>query len=159
MGSQAQRIGAELRAAVSHAIKMLALEIDRQLRLVTPVETGHARRNWIASVGSPNTTIATDDSARTAGIQAVLAYELSQGTLWVANSVPYIRALNYGHSQQQPAGFVERAIDMALSTVRQKLAAAKSPVDFAGLHSEFRSAVGGEAAGNVASAYSPLGGD
>jgi hypothetical protein len=156
MGVHSARIGAELRAYVTRAIKMLALEIDRQLRLATPVDTGHARRNWISSVGEPNSSVATDDSAHAAGIQAVLAYELSGGSLWIGNAVPYIRRLNYGHSQQAPAGFVERAVDQALTIVRGKLSAAGSPVDFSGFQSDFRSQVGGDAAGNLAEAYSPL---
>jgi hypothetical protein len=156
MGSQAQRIGAELRQAVSSVIRMLALEIDAELRKATPVDTGHARRNWIASVGQPNTQEAKDDAARAEGIQAVLSYDLASGALWVSNVVPYIRSLNYGHSKQAPAGFVERAVDIAMQRVQQKVAS--KGIDISKLRSEFQSAVGGEMAGNVASAYSPLSG-
>ncbi len=147
MASQASRIGDSLRKHVATAAKSLALEIDRQLRLATPVDTGHARRNWIPSVGEPNATIAGDEGAHSQGISAVLSYELGKGALWVANVVPYIRRLNYGHSQQAPAGFVERAIDIALQTVKAT-----------DMHAQFRSEMGGDAAGNLASAFSPFGG-
>lgn len=157
MGAQSARIGAELRTAVTQVVRMLALEIDAELRKATPIDTGHARRNWIASVGSPNTQEAKDDSARAQGIQAILSYELASGSLWVSNSVRYIRALNYGHSQQAPAGFVERAVDLAMQRVQQKVSS--KGIDISSLRSEFQSAVGGEMAGNVASAYSPFGGD
>ena len=134
MSSQAQRIGDSLRSAVAQAIRMLALELDAELRRATPVDTGHARRNWVPSIGQPNTTEAKDGSARAAGIQAVLAYELANGALWVANVVPYIRSLNYGSSQQQPAGFVERAIAVAIQKVEAKLA---GKVDISGIRDAF----------------------
>jgi hypothetical protein len=155
MGQQSARIGDSLRSAVSGVVKMLALEIDRELRRATPIDTGNARRNWISSVGQPNTEEAKDDSARAAGLQAVLAYELASGALWVANVVPYILRLNYGSSQQAPAGFVERAVDLAMQKVQGKVA---GKIDISSLHSEFRAAVGGEMAGNIAEAYSPHGG-
>lgn len=155
-GSQAQRIGDELRSAVAQAIRMLALEIDAELRRATPVDTGHARRNWISSVGQPNTEEADTDAARAAGIQAVLAYELASGALWVANVVPYIRSLNYGSSQQAPAGFVEVAVDTAMAKVQAKLA---GRIDISGLRRSWQQDISGMAAENVASAYSPFGGD
>lgn len=156
MGSQAQRIGDEMRRAATNVVRMLALEIDAELRKATPIDTGHARRNWISSVGQPNTQVANDESAHAAGIQAVLSYQLASGALWVANAVPYIRALNYGHSKQAPAGFIERAVDLAMQKVQRKVQG--KGIDVSRLRSEFQSAVGGEMAGNVASAYSPFGG-
>lgn len=119
-GSQAARIAAALRKRVTNVTRMLALEIDKQLRLATPVDTGHARRNWIPSVGEPNAAEATNESAHAAGVAEVLAYQLSQGAVWVANVVPYIRSLNWGHSKQKPAGFVDRAIALALQAVADK---------------------------------------
>lgn len=133
MASAAQ-IGDNLRAAVAHAVRMLALEIDAELRRATPVDTGHARRNWVPSVGQPNAQEAKDDSARAQGIADVMAYQLASGALWVANVVPYIRSLNYGHSRQQPAGFVERAIAVALQKVEAKLA---GKIDISGMRDAF----------------------
>lgn len=120
MASQASRIGDALRKRARDVTRMLALEIDKELRRGTPVDTGHARRNWIPSVGEPNTTEAADESARAQGLAALMAYELDKGAVWVANVVSYIRQLNYGHSTQSPAGFVERAIALALQAVSAK---------------------------------------
>jgi hypothetical protein len=145
---------------------MLVLEIDKELRRSTPVDTGHARRNWIPSVGQRGAPGAISDTKREAGMQQILAYTLSQGALWVSNVVPYIERLNYGHSGQAPAGFVEMSVDRALATVRAKLAKRGSFIDLAPLQAEIRERLaeisdnqGGQAAGNVASAYSPFGGD
>lgn len=150
----ASAVGANLRKAVTQAFRMLALEIDSELRRRTPVDTGHARRNWIPSVGQPNTTEAASEAEHAAGVAEVVGYELAAGPLWVANVVPYLRALNYGHSRQQPAGWVELAVDVAMQKVQTKL---RGRVDVTSLRSEFHSSVGGEAAGNLAAAYSPFG--
>lgn len=152
----AAQVGANLRKAVTQAFRMLALEIDSELRRRTPVDTGHARRNWIPSVGQPNTEEAASDAEHAAGVAEVIGYELAAGPLWVANVVGYIRALNYGHSTQQPAGWVELAVDVAMQKVQTKL---RGRVDITALRSEFHSSTGGEAAQNLAAAYSPFGDD
>lgn len=162
MGAQAAAIGERIRKQITDACKMLTLEIVKELKQQppagTPVDTGHARRNWIPSVGAPNTVQATSAAPAHAGTQAVLAYQLSQGTLWVANVVPYIRRLNYGHSEQSPTGFVEAAVDRALTTTRQRLAKRGSSVTLDDFQAEFRSELGGDIAENLADAYSPFGG-
>lgn len=159
MGRQADAIGAALRKQIEQACKMLVLEIDRELRRTTPVDTGHARRNWIPSVSTPANVQDDSGAAHAQGVAQVMAFTLAQGTLWVSNVVPYIQRLNYGHSQQAPAGFVETAVDAALTTTRGKLAARGSSVDLGGFQADYRGALGGQAAGNLAGAYNPLGGD
>lgn len=156
MGKQAAAIGERLRKEVATAMKALALEIDKELRRNTPVDTGHARRNWVPSVVQPFAGVAADNTAHAIGVSEVLAYVLSTDPLWVANNVPYIRALNYGHSKQKPAGFVELAVDVAMQRVQAKFA---GRIDLTEARSRFRSAVGGEGAENLASAYSPFGDD
>lgn len=154
MGAQSARIGDAMRKRVSTAAKALALAIVAELKKNpsqggTPVQTGHARANWVPSVGAPFAGEVQGSSD--AGMADVLAYTLDQGPLWVANNVPYIRALNYGHSKQAPAMFVEAAIMRAMAKVEAKFGAA-------GMSAEYEGALGGVAAGNLASAYSPFGG-
>lgn len=145
-----------MRKEVERQIKALELDIDAELRRQTPVDTGHARRNWIPSVAVPHAGEVTSDEAHAQGVAAVLAYTLAQGPLWVANSVAYINALNYGHSKQRPAGWIELAVDLALQKAQAR---AGAKVDVSAVRSAFQSAVGGQGAENVASAYSPFGGD
>lgn len=155
MGKQADAIGVNLRKEIALAASALTLEIDSELRKVTPVDTGHARRNWVPSVGQPYTGT-NGEAAHDAGVAAVLRHDGSV-PLWVSNNVPYITRLNYGHSKQQPAGFVERAVALALQTIEQKFAAKN--IDVSDLTGRARSEMGAAAAGNMASAYSPFGGD
>lgn len=157
MPSQAAAIGERLRREVANVCKMIALEIDKELRRTTPVDTGHARRNWVPSVGEPVRIEAKDDQAHADGVAAVLSYQLADGALWIANNVPYIRRLNYGHSSQAPVGFVEAAIDRALAKVAGKIKS--TAIDVTAMRASFQSEVGGSAAENLASAYDPFGGD
>lgn len=116
----AAEIGEALRKALARELKAIALDIDAELRRYTPVDTGHARRNWVPSVGQPFEGESADDATRAAGISEVLGYKLEDGQLWLANNTPYINVLNYGHSKQQPAGFIERAIAVALQKAEKR---------------------------------------
>lgn len=101
MGAQSKRIADRLRAELANVVKALVLEIDANLREATPVDTGHARANWVPSIGTPHTG---EDSgaAHEAGIARILGYVLEDGPVFESNHVPYINALNYGHSKQAP---------------------------------------------------------
>ena len=48
--NQSKAIGAQLRTAAADIVKATILEIDANLREVTPVATGHARANWVPSI-------------------------------------------------------------------------------------------------------------
>ncbi len=157
MTRQSDAIGAALRKQTANAVKALILEIDKLLRTRgsgTPVDTGHARANWVPSVGTAHAMViaGTGSGAHDAGVSAVLAYKLGDGACWLSNAVPYIASLNDGHSAQAPSGFVEAAIDQALAKVRAKFGDARIVIDTVENY-------GANIAGNLASAYNPLGGD
>lgn len=154
MGAQSAAIGANLRVATAQVAIDFVLTLDAKLRRATPVDTGHARRNWISSVSQPHGAEVDDDAAHAAGIAEVLRYTLSLGPIWLANNAPYVRRLNYGWSKQAPAGFIERAIDETIQEVGQRWAS--KGVDVSEMRASFRGAVGGVGAANLAAAYSPL---
>ena len=92
----------------------------------TPVDTGWARANWFANVGVPTTETAGDPEdvaaataqQQQAGLGSVLAYKLVAGPVFISNNVPYILRLNEGSSKQAPAGFVQKAIQLAVTQLR-----------------------------------------
>lgn len=149
MSAFVDRIAKKLNAEIERVCKMAVLEIDKELRRSTPVDTGHARANWIPSVGQPHRGEVEGMGTHAQGVAQVLAFKLGSGTLYVTNNVPYIRRLNEGSSKQAPSLFVEAAVDRAIQTVRRKTGANVS-------RSEFQSAVGAEGAANLASAYLPF---
>lgn len=159
MGRIADAIRRELTATTENVVRFLVLDIDRRLRRNpsrggTPVDTGHARANWVPSIGDPFRGEVDGDGAHDGGVADVLSYELGDGAAWVSNNVPYILRLNDGWSAQQPAGFVERAIAEALIAAEQRFGELARPVVAAAV-----SSVGGQGAENLAAAYNPLGGD
>lgn len=128
--------------AVNRTIQQMAGGILQALVSATPVDTGHARANWQVGVGAPiddeldptvrtgpardskgrftggpRTTTTTERSAQatlTAGKSALSARQPEQ-PIFITNNVPYIGRLNEGWSAQAPAGFVQIAIQSALS--------------------------------------------
>jgi len=97
----------------------------------TPSDVGTAKSNWLVGVGSARTEtipahspgkkgstgIANAQSTIDAAV-GVLGSAKPGQPLFVTNNLPYIDALNAGHSQQAPAGFIELAIGVARSAAR-----------------------------------------
>lgn len=157
MGAIADRIRAELTRTTENVVRFIVLGVTRRLksnpsRGGTPVDTGHARANWVPSVGDPFSSEVDGDAASQAGVAQVLGYQLGDGAAWISNNVPYILRLNDGWSAQQPAGFVERAIAETLLEAEQKFGELGRRVS-----SSIQDSIGGQGADNLAAAYSPFG--
>ena len=115
--SQVRAIVQGVRRVTERAVINITLRVTRELKLHTPVDTGWARANWIPAVGRPQPTAVGSrgnagaaEAVGAAGSARVLGYRLRRGKAFVTNNVPYIEVLNNGHSKQEPAGFVQRAI-------------------------------------------------
>lgn len=130
MTEQIDIIVADLENFTRGEVIALALNINANLRDSppggTPIDTGWASANWVPSIGEPailpgepadrreGPTIAEVTArARVAdqGVNDVLSWRLADGPIFSTNSVPYIGALNAGHSPQSPRGFVQTAIE------------------------------------------------
>lgn len=122
MTSDARIIIEGLRQFSLDRVRQLALNIQAGLIEDTPVDTGWARANWVASVGQPSTgPVGSRGSVSYAEQQAsvgVLASMTRLETIYISNHVPYIQALNEGHSAQAPSGFIQLRIDREVSALR-----------------------------------------
>jgi hypothetical protein len=105
----------DLRSAVEGVVAKLALGIQGQLILTTPVDTGWARSNWGSAISAPLEGTPGDNPTI-----AGLKWSLVDGPIYVTNNVNYISILNAGHSQQAPAGFVEIAITKEINRLQNK---------------------------------------
>lgn len=86
----------------------------------TPVDTGHARSQWYtftAGGGQPSVSGASSGGDPVAQAIEVLADVQLGETVWCVNDVPYIVALEYGHSKQAPAGMVRLTLSAAQEIV------------------------------------------
>lgn len=87
----------------------------------TPVDTGNARGHWYVAMGGGDpphdgSAATSGTGAATAGLEAlaraadnIATMQLGDVMSWV-NDVPYIEALNNGHSQQAPAGMIDPVV-------------------------------------------------
>lgn len=98
---------------VQMATQKIAMQCLRGVVLRTPVDTGRARSNWNVSLDGPDTSEQGIDSAEgiiSAGSSAILASK-PYATIYISNGLPYITALEYGHSKQAPGGMVRLTLD------------------------------------------------
>ena len=91
--------------------KKLAFEAFRRVILRTPVDTGRARGNWQASIGTPiggtvetlSKGFAAAASAQFAKVKDLKPFNI----IFLTNNLPYILVLEGGdHSDQAPQGMV-----------------------------------------------------
>lgn len=131
MADQIDFIVADLDKFTQGEVIALALNVNANLRssppLGTPIDTGWASANWVPSVGEPFTDsaaatvkeptpgqIAARAQQAEQGTNDVLSWRNTDGPIFSTNNVPYIGALNGGHSGQSPRGFVQIAIEKAI---------------------------------------------
>jgi hypothetical protein len=116
-------------------VRRCALATDATVVLATPVDTGRARSNWQVECNSPAqgvieplTTVqkghrgsggAVARAAIEKGKEKIAQYKggTPQAAIYITNNLPYIGALNDGHSAQAPSGFVERAVMVGINAV------------------------------------------
>lgn len=152
---QAKAVGDRLRAELAAVATALTLEVNANLVETCPWKTGHARANFVPSVGEAATG-EDDGEAQKAGIAAVLGYRIG-APIYIANNVPYIGRLIGGSSTQAPPGWDLAAIDSAVSAIQAQHDGVQ--IDVTAATGAAVAARGAPAAGNMASAYSPFGGD
>ena len=127
------RIAVQVEGNVERAVKECANAVVRNVISNTPVDTGRARSNWTAQMDEafaglfpatmPGEKGSTADANAVAAIEAaeqvIETFDIAKnGSIHIANNLPYIRALNDGHSKHAPADFVRLAVLDGLATVR-----------------------------------------
>lgn len=98
--------------------------VDQTLVLATPVDTGRARANWQAGLGSAVTEVIEEkdkNGSRTIDRnRQVISTRRKGEDIHLTNNLPYINRLNQGSSAQAPEGFVERAVAVGLAFIRSR---------------------------------------
>lgn len=120
---RALRLGENLAKTVENA----AVAILDTVVHTTPRDTGRARANWITAVrtsrppSSPTENTDYDgDATVAAGTDVIRNTKRQPGqVIFISNSVPYIDLLNHGRSTQAAEGFVERAIQAGVDSVKK----------------------------------------
>lgn len=102
-------------------VRASALSVGASLVQRTPVDTGRAKANWVPGIGSVSTKTTGDINAEAAlGAinQALQTWKPGQ-TIYITNSLPYIKRLEDGWSKQAPAGMVRLTVVEWKDSVRR----------------------------------------
>lgn len=106
----------KLRIKAGALQKKITFDMHKDIMERTPVDTGRARANWMASVGEPSKDVNLYPNVKSTGnpqIAAPMPPPLDiDGTKdsYIINNLPYIKALDEGHSKQAPNGMVKLAM-------------------------------------------------
>ena len=88
---------------INLVVRKISLDAYTRVTKKTPVDTGRARANWNLSVGN------IDDTTTQSVIPQTPMLPKNTGltkAIYITNSLPYINALEHGHSKQAPRGMV-----------------------------------------------------
>lgn len=118
-------VGKDLSKRADRLTAQVLLVCAATVVLRTPVDTGRARANWQANAGDPAPGVAPTPASPSAGptealarAQRVAAAYKGGKALYLTNNLPYIGALNRGHSKQAPANFVQAAVAVGVQKIR-----------------------------------------
>lgn len=96
--------GPTMRGAAWRAMKTSAKRVADDVKARMPKDTGRATRSWGYDSGSGGSPMNPFSASDIINEQDYNSLYIGQGT-----RVPYVDALNAGHSSQAPAGFIEAA--------------------------------------------------
>lgn len=128
------RIAVKVEGNVERAVKDCAGAVARSVISNTPADTGRARSNWTAGMDEAlakmlpayvpgekgSTAEANAEIAINQAIEEIDRFDINANrSVHISNSLPYIGALNDGHSKQAPAGFVQMAVMEGLAGLRR----------------------------------------
>lgn len=123
-----------LQDAVAQVVRLAASRIGETLVTSTRVDTGLARSNWVAQIGSqfggvippyaPGSKLGASETANASGAIAqqgsvIRSYNGEhRGNIHISNNVNYIGVLNNGGPNVGPDMMVERAISAGRAIVK-----------------------------------------
>jgi hypothetical protein len=88
-------------------LRKVVIDMTNSMVMMSPVDTGRFRGNWMIGVGSPDTStieaVDKEGSTTIARITAATGEINAGGVVYITNSLPYARRLEYGWSDKAPS--------------------------------------------------------
>lgn len=111
---QLQQFVDKAKGNAEQVVRKVGIDVLSSVVLKSPVDTGRFRANWtVGTAGIGKTTTATDKSGSatiSTGTAKIMQVRLGQ-SIWLSNSLPYARRLEYGWSRTKaPNGMVRVTI-------------------------------------------------
>lgn len=105
------RLAGSMKIDLETVARKITFDLFSKVNLRSPVDTGRFRANWNVSYGVPDVSFTdnTNQNRATAEIGKALTLPVG-GVTWMANGLPYATRLEYGYSQQAPAGMVRVSV-------------------------------------------------
>lgn len=124
--------GVTITKNINSLVKTVSNAVVAEVVLGTPVDTGAARSNWLASIDEDDTNIVPPHSpGRHLGTsevanyteavrqaESVIATRESGQAVIIQNNLDYMQLLNDGSSKQAPANFIESAIQVGVGKIQ-----------------------------------------
>jgi Bacteriophage HK97-gp10, putative tail-component len=99
------KLAEKMKSDLDTVVRKSTLQVFDAVVKKTPVSTGRARANWNVSKGAVDTSTTESTDASRAAAQVAKAGEIpSGGVVYLANSLPYARTLEYGGYPNPPKG-------------------------------------------------------
>tara|TARA_B100000768_G_C10935098_1_gene231269 strand:- start:102 stop:488 length:387 start_codon:yes stop_codon:yes gene_type:complete len=110
--------------AVGVAREGIITSLYNSVILDTPVDTGRAIGNWQTSAEQPK--LNTIERVGESGALAEVRQNMTEGTMYLTNNLPYIERLEYGYSKiKSPDGMVRKNIARMGSIIKKEIATHK----------------------------------
>lgn len=108
--SDIKKFADKTKLSMDLVVRKVVIDLSNNLIQLSPVKTGRFRGNWVLGVGSVDTStiqaVDPDGSTTRAKITQASQSLRAGGIVYITNSLPYARRLEYGWSQQAPGGMV-----------------------------------------------------
>ena len=99
--------------SLADVVRIITLEVYREIILRNPVDTGYSRSQWNVAINAPDTSVGEKPKGKgkiPPKPAPILTGIDGKQKVYVTNSLDYIRFLEEGSSQQAPSGFIRIAI-------------------------------------------------
>lgn len=112
--SDIQKFVAKTKLSMDVVVRKVTIDLATEIIRRSPVDTGRFRGNWMLGVGSVD--ISTIEAADNFGGESLARIKQfaenlrAGGIVYITNSLPYARRLEYGWSQQAPQGMVRLTV-------------------------------------------------
>lgn len=110
---QLDDFAAKVKIAPSKVVKRIAFDLFGRIVVHTPWLTGRARASWTIAVNDADRHVMSPASPGTVYPGATAGFlDVKPGdSVVISNNLPYITALEDGHSTKAPAGMVKLSIE------------------------------------------------
>lgn len=106
--------------AIESIVKGTFLSLASKIIVRTPVDTGRARGNWQTSINSKPSGEVNDSESEAINKASRVKFKIGD-SLYLINNLPYIQALEDGHSKQTPVGMVKITVAEYQEVVNQEV--------------------------------------